>query len=74
MNNTAKVIAAIILIPLIGAAAIALMLAGTGLAVGSVCAMILEQPFKTGWDAVWDRPLWAVLWAVLFFSPNAIRN
>lgn len=45
-----------------------LTLCWVGLAIGSANAWILEGTFSDGWDAVWDRWLPAVGWALIFVA------
>lgn len=65
------------LIPIAIALFAVLAVLGAAIASGALHAMVLDLPFRAGWDAAWASPGWTLLWALLFTSPastNAARN
>lgn len=63
-----KTLFTIIVFLLIVAAAVGLTLLWTALAVAAAGTWMLDLPFATGWNSVWDNILWSLLWAFLFLG------
>lgn len=73
MRKLAGVISLVAMIAFIVLVWSVVVLTVSGLSIGAANAWVLQGTFSAGWHAVWDRPLVAIGWSLLFGGSKLMR-